>query len=103
MIIVILFVFAVGCLCGYALSEKKNKAKIKKLLDEKDRAWLRHCSAVKDHWNKVIKENSMKKIIVNERKYYVELDRIHLIYEDGELVGWYNPNGETSNDVLKSL
>lgn len=30
-------------------------------------------------------------IIVNERKYYIELDCIRLIYEDGELVGWYRP------------
>ena len=36
----------------------------------------------------------MKKIIVNERKYYVELDKICLVYEDDKLVGWYNPNGE---------
>lgn len=34
------------------------------------------------------------KIVVNERKYYVELDGIRLIYEDGELVGWYRPAGD---------
>ena len=34
----------------------------------------------------------MKRIEVNERKYYVELDGIRLIYEDGELVGWYRPD-----------
>ncbi|MBQ4317075.1 MAG: hypothetical protein IJC20_02385 [Clostridia bacterium] len=94
MILFILFIFAVGCICGYALSDKRNKAKTKNLLDEKDRTWLRHCSAVNDHWNKVIKEISMRKIVVNDRKYYVELDRIRLIYEDDELVGWYNPNGK---------
>lgn len=33
----------------------------------------------------------MKKIIVNERKYYIEIDQIHLIYEDDILVGWYRP------------
>ena len=32
-----------------------------------------------------------KKIIVNDRKYYIEIDRIRLIYEDGTLVGWYSP------------
>ena len=33
----------------------------------------------------------MKKIIVNEDKYYIEIDQIRLVYEDGELVGWYRP------------
>lgn len=33
----------------------------------------------------------MKKIIVNERKYYIEIDQIRLIYEDDILVGWYRP------------
>ena len=33
----------------------------------------------------------MKKIIVNERKYYIEIDQIRLIYEDDELIGWYRP------------
>jgi hypothetical protein len=33
----------------------------------------------------------MKKIIVNDRKYYVEIDQIRLVYEDDELVGWYRP------------
>jgi hypothetical protein len=33
------------------------------------------------------------KIEVTERKYYIEIDRIRLIYEDGELVGWYSPDG----------
>jgi hypothetical protein len=33
----------------------------------------------------------MKKIIVNERKYYVEIDCIRLIYEDEKLIGWYRP------------
>ncbi len=33
----------------------------------------------------------MKKIVVNERKYYIEIDQIRLIYEDGALVGWYRP------------
>lgn len=36
-----------------------------------------------------------KKIIVNDRKYYIHipfsLDGINLIYEDGVLVGWYRP------------
>lgn len=32
-------------------------------------------------------------IPVNERKYYIEIDGIRLIYEEGELVGWYSPNG----------
>lgn len=35
-----------------------------------------------------------EKIIVNERKYYVVLDKIHLVYEDDKLVGWYNPTQE---------
>jgi hypothetical protein len=30
-------------------------------------------------------------ITVNERKYYIEIDQIRLIYEDGKLVGWYRP------------
>lgn len=34
------------------------------------------------------------KIIVDERKYYIELDKIRLIYEDDELVGWYRPDVE---------
>lgn len=34
------------------------------------------------------------KIIINERKYYIELDKIRLIYEDDELVGWYRPEVE---------
>lgn len=34
----------------------------------------------------------MKKIIVNERKYYVEIDKIRLVYEDDKLVGWYRPS-----------
>lgn len=33
----------------------------------------------------------MKKIVVNERKYYIEIDQIRLIYEDGKLIGWYRP------------
>lgn len=33
-----------------------------------------------------------KKIMVNVRKYYVEIDKIRLIFEDGELVGWYRPD-----------
>lgn len=33
----------------------------------------------------------MKKIIVDERKYYIEIDQIRLIYEDDVLVGWYRP------------
>lgn len=33
----------------------------------------------------------MKKIIVNERKHYIEFDCIRLIYEDDVLVGWYRP------------
>ena len=43
---------------------------------------------------KDFKEEKMK-IIVDERKYYVELDGINLIYEDGELVGWYRPAGDS--------
>lgn len=30
-------------------------------------------------------------IRVDDRKHYVKLDQIHLVYEDGELVGWYRP------------
>ena len=30
-------------------------------------------------------------IYVSERKYYIEIDQIRLIYEDGKLVGWYRP------------
>lgn len=32
-----------------------------------------------------------EKIIVDERKYYIEIDCIRLIYEDDKLVGWYRP------------
>lgn len=32
------------------------------------------------------------KIPVSENKYYYEFDGIRLIIEDGELVGWYDPN-----------
>jgi hypothetical protein len=35
-------------------------------------------------------------IPVNERKYYIELDQIRLIYEDGKLVGWYRPEGDNN-------
>ena len=42
---------------------------------------------------KDFKEEKMK-IIVDDRKYYVELDGIRLIYEDGNLVGWYRPAGD---------
>ena len=31
------------------------------------------------------------RIDVDERKYYIDIDQIRLIYEDGELVGWYRP------------
>ena len=34
---------------------------------------------------------NIKKIEVNDRKYYVEFDKIRLIFEDGTLVGWYSP------------
>ena len=27
-------------------------------------------------------------------KWYVEVDQIRLVVEDGELVGWYDPSGE---------
>ena len=30
-------------------------------------------------------------IYVSERKYYIEIDQIRLIYEDEKLVGWYRP------------
>ena len=33
----------------------------------------------------------MTKIKVDDRKYYVELDCIRLVYEDDQLVGWYRP------------
>ena len=33
----------------------------------------------------------MKKIIVDERKYYIEIDQIRLIYEYDIIVGWYRP------------
>ena len=35
-------------------------------------------------------------ITVNERKYYIEIDQIRLVYEDGKLVGWYNPNKDNT-------
>lgn len=99
MIIVILFVFAVGYAGGYLFADMHQKAKTLDLLKESNDAWKIHLAAIDDRWRnayekaKSNEEINMKKIIVNERKYYVELDRIHLIYEDGELVGWYNPNG----------
>lgn len=33
----------------------------------------------------------MEKIIVNDRKYYIEIDCIRLVYEGDKLVGWYRP------------
>jgi hypothetical protein len=33
----------------------------------------------------------MKRIEVDGRKYYIEIDQIRLIYEDDKLVGWYRP------------
>lgn len=30
-------------------------------------------------------------IVVSDRKYYIEIDQIRLVYEDGILVGWYRP------------
>lgn len=38
-----------------------------------------------------------KKIIVNDRKYYVEIDKLRIVYEDNEIVGYYNPE-EGPND-----
>lgn len=35
------------------------------------------------------------KIPVSENKYYYEFDGIRLIIEDGELVGWYDPELDT--------
>lgn len=32
-----------------------------------------------------------EKIFVSDRKYYIELDCIRLIFEDEKLVGWYRP------------
>ena len=32
-----------------------------------------------------------KIIFVNEHKFYYEFDGIRLIYEDNQLIGWYNP------------
>ena len=34
---------------------------------------------------------NVKRIGVSENKYYMEFDEIRLIFEDGELIGWYNP------------
>ena len=42
----------------------------------------------------------MTKIKVDDRKYYVELDCIRLVYEDDQLVGWYRP-GEAEDYVCK--
>ena len=36
-------------------------------------------------------------IIVNDRKFYIEIDRLRLVYEDGELVGYYNPEGPSDD------
>ena len=36
----------------------------------------------------------MKRINVDDRKYYIELDQIRLVYEDDQLVGWYRPGME---------
>ena len=33
----------------------------------------------------------IKKIVVSDSKYYLEVDRIRLIYEDEKLIGWYRP------------
>ena len=36
-----------------------------------------------------------EKIVVSENKYYYEFDGIRLIIENGELVGWYDPELDT--------
>lgn len=46
-----------------------------------------------------IKDNSIlltdKQItIVSDRKFYVDVDNIRLVYEDDKLVGWYRPDIE---------
>ncbi len=37
-----------------------------------------------------------KFIPVSDNKYYLEIDGIRLVYEDNELVGWYNPNKDNT-------
>lgn len=34
----------------------------------------------------------VERIDVSENKFYLEFDGIRLVYEDDELVGWYEPN-----------
>ena len=38
-----------------------------------------------------------KKIEVSDRKFYIEIDNLRLVYEDGELVGYYNPEGPSDD------
>ena len=38
-----------------------------------------------------------KKIEVSDRKFYVEIDKLRLVYEDNELVGYYNPEGPSED------
>lgn len=100
----------IGFFFGSQHEMRKCALFVKHLKDEqreKEEAWGEHCKALRERYindvtelrnklevQKHRKETNMKKIIVNERKYYVELDKIHLIYEDDKLVGWYRPNTE---------
>ena len=97
--ITLIIVASIGSLItGYSLGKRRYKKEIIKLKNSKilsDKIWEEHCKAIRRHYLKaLIGERKMKKIIVNERKYYVELDKIHLIYEDDKLVGWYRPDIE---------
>ena len=96
----------IGFFFGSKHEMRKCALFVKHLKDEqreKIAAWDEHCKALRKRYitdvtelqNKLNrKETNMKKIIVNERKYYIELDQIRLIYEDDKLVGWYRPNTE---------
>jgi hypothetical protein len=96
----------VGIVLAFNLGMIYTEKEYKKILIEfkelqkRDVAWVRHCKALREIYQDALNEerqkhrNGTKKIIVNERKYYVELDKIHLIYEDDKLVGWYNPNAD---------
>lgn len=50
---------------------------------------------------KLVKSNIMKLVPADdERKQYLEIDGIRLIVLDGEIIGWYAPNGLADNKAI---
>lgn len=104
LVLVIAFLILL-CYAFWQMVKERDKEiiELKKQHRESEAAWQRHCKALREQYqtaifaerNKNRKElKELKKIVVDDRKYYVELDKIHLVYEDDKLVGWYNPSAE---------